>query len=232
MARAAALQGRPAVHGHLPLVGAYTLCSTDTSATPYMCASCVQMANGSFSLHALTDGGIVTPSAQNSWEQLQVVAMDTALAAIGTTDVLPDIVGPAKPEQGFSFCLLNNAWGTNYVMWTPYGPHGRGAAIKSRCAAACAGYAGRTVRLQAQALERPHGTTKFACTMGNSLLVSFSTPSAPLAAVQIAPDRSCIRVACRFIVTVRDARRPIPPRSVLAADAHLADIPHGAIEGL
>lgn len=78
------------------------------------------------------DGGISLRSAQRSWELLQVGAMDTALVAIGAPDILPDIRGPATPEDGLSFNLLNNAWGTNYIMWTPYGP-GIGSDIKSRC---------------------------------------------------------------------------------------------------
>jgi hypothetical protein len=91
------------------------------------------MVNGSFNLHALNDGGVLVPSSQNVWEELQVVAMDTALVAIGEPQVLPDIFGPAEPEKGFNFCLFNNAWGTNYVMWTPYAGD-VGASLKSRCA--------------------------------------------------------------------------------------------------
>ena len=138
------------------------------------CSSCsdckqkrVQVKNGSMSLHGLMDGGILTPSTQVEWEQLQVVGMDTALAGVGTTDVLPDIQGPPQPEGGFSFCLFNNAWGTNYVQWTPYGPHGRGATIKSR-----------------------------------------------------------------FILSVRDKRRGLPPSHMLGSDAHLADLPRQHIDSL
>jgi hypothetical protein len=84
--------------------------------------------NGSFSMHALTDGGVTVPSKVKGleWEQFQVVAMDSALVAIGAPEVLPDFKGPAKPQEGFNFCLFNNAWGTNYVQWTPYGrKHGK-----------------------------------------------------------------------------------------------------------
>jgi hypothetical protein len=64
---------------------------------------------------------------------LQVAPMDVALVALGAPDVLPDIRGPARPEDGFHFNLFNNAWGTNYIMWTPYADTvGRG--IKSRYA--------------------------------------------------------------------------------------------------
>eukprot|EP00892_Ulva_mutabilis_P005410 jgi/Ulvmu1/3240/UM150_0013.1 len=87
--------------------------------------------NGSFNLHGAMDGGVSLRSAQHAWEQLQVGAMDTALVAVGAPEVLPDIRGPARPEDGLAFNLFNNAWGTNYVMWTPYAG-GTGADIKSR----------------------------------------------------------------------------------------------------
>ena len=28
-------------------------------------------------------------------------------------------------RRGMHACLANNIWGTNYVMWQPYGPEGR-----------------------------------------------------------------------------------------------------------
>jgi hypothetical protein len=77
--------------------------------------------NGSFNLHALSDAGLQIPSASRPWEILQIAPMDTALVALGEPDVLPDVTGPARVDKGFNFNLLNNAWGTNYVMWTPYG---------------------------------------------------------------------------------------------------------------
>ena len=92
----------------------------------------VQVTNGSFSLHALTDGGVMLPSKANQWEMLQVIGMDAPVVSIGMPDVLPDISGPPQPEKGFNFCLFNNAAGTNYVMWTPYGD-GVGSKMKSRC---------------------------------------------------------------------------------------------------
>lgn len=78
------------------------------------------------------DGGVHLRSAQYDWEQVQLAAMDTALVAIGDPEVLPDVRGPARPDRGLAFNLLNNAWGTNYVMWTPYAD-GIGSSIKSRC---------------------------------------------------------------------------------------------------
>jgi hypothetical protein len=92
----------------------------------------LQIKNGSYSMHAVSDGGVLVPSKEKPWETLQVVPMDLALVAIGEPDVLPDIIGPARTDKGFNFGLFNNAWGTNYVLWTPYG-HGRGSRMKSRC---------------------------------------------------------------------------------------------------
>ena len=94
--------------------------------------ACVQITNGSFNLHALGDGGIQMPSVASAWEVLQVAPMDTALVALGEPQVLPDIAGPSHTDQGFNFNLFNNAWGTNYVMWTPYGA-GTGTRCKFRC---------------------------------------------------------------------------------------------------
>lgn len=94
----------------------------------------VQVANGSFSMHALTDGGVTVPSRTpgRAWEELQIVAMDAPLVTLGAPQVLPDFQGPAKPEGGFNFCLLNNAWPTNFPQWTPYGMK-HGHRIKYRC---------------------------------------------------------------------------------------------------
>jgi hypothetical protein len=65
---------------------------------------------------------------------VQVSALDAPVAVVGAPDALPRIKGPADLESGFSYCLFNNAWGTNYVMWTPYdGFVGRD--VKSRYAA-------------------------------------------------------------------------------------------------
>lgn len=92
----------------------------------------MQVRNGSYNLHAVSDAGVQLPSASSAWEVLQVAPMDSALVAIGSPEVLPDIVGPAQPEKGFNFNLFNNAWGTNYVMWTPYGDE-VGKQCKLRC---------------------------------------------------------------------------------------------------
>jgi hypothetical protein len=76
--------------------------------------------------HACTRGWWRDRAQQRAWAGLGV--------AIGAPEVLPDFKGPAKSQEGFNFCLFNNAWGTNYVQWTPYGrKHGK--RNKFRCAA-------------------------------------------------------------------------------------------------
>ena len=92
----------------------------------------MQVKNGSHSLHAVGDGGVLFQSKINEWESLQVVSMDAPLLAIGAPQPLPDILGPADVAGGVSFCLVNNAWGTNYVMWFPYSEH-HGKNMKFRC---------------------------------------------------------------------------------------------------
>ncbi|KAL6756987.1 hypothetical protein V8C86DRAFT_1789254, partial [Haematococcus lacustris] len=53
--------------------------------------------------------------------QLRMSSLDAALVSPGWPSALPNpSPGPlAVAEAGVSFCLVNNVWGTNYVMWWP-----------------------------------------------------------------------------------------------------------------
>jgi hypothetical protein len=77
--------------------------------------------NGSRHLHAVSENGILwTPA--DKLLSMQILSQDAAVVGFGypwgfpvplTAD--PDIKG-----YGASFCLWNNLWGTNYVMWYPF----------------------------------------------------------------------------------------------------------------
>ncbi|KAK9821791.1 hypothetical protein WJX81_004092 [Elliptochloris bilobata] len=79
--------------------------------------------NGSQAMHAVDDDGVaVVGTGPHAWERLQIRSLDAALVSPGKRTPFPNL-DPAAVDmsQGVSFCLSNNIWGTNYVMWTPYG---------------------------------------------------------------------------------------------------------------
>eukprot|EP00884_Botryococcus_braunii_P018962 jgi/Botrbrau1/574/Bobra.0010s0040.1 len=79
--------------------------------------------NGSQALHAVTDEGLVVRGhAPFDWEQLQIMSLDAALVSPGYPEVFPVLQEKPDLEQGVTFNLMNNIWGTNYVMWSPYEP--------------------------------------------------------------------------------------------------------------
>ena len=46
--------------------------------------------------------------------------LDTALVSPGVATPFPNVKHTPDMTQGMTFCLGNNIWGTNYVMWQPY----------------------------------------------------------------------------------------------------------------
>lgn len=72
------------------------------------------ISGGGRSMHAVTRG----VSYSDAHGKLQIDTLDAPLVAPGRKslldfdDALPDLSG------GMHFCLFNNTWGTNYVMWT------------------------------------------------------------------------------------------------------------------
>ncbi|EDQ89119.1 uncharacterized protein MONBRDRAFT_25732 [Monosiga brevicollis MX1] len=79
--------------------------------------------NGSTVLHAVSGSVHYTGNDR----RLSVTALDAPVIAWGhptpfpaCCDALPDL------NQGFSSCLYNNIWGTNYIMWFPYRPEETG----------------------------------------------------------------------------------------------------------
>ena len=48
--------------------------------------------------------------------------LDTALVSPGSPNPFPNVKHAPDMTQGMTFCLGNNIWGTNYVMWQPYLP--------------------------------------------------------------------------------------------------------------
>lgn len=77
--------------------------------------------NGSQSMHAVDDDGISVLS-QDGTQQLRIRSLDAALVSPGRPNPFPSLVLAPDLTQGMSYCLHNNVWGTNYVMWWPYQP--------------------------------------------------------------------------------------------------------------
>jgi hypothetical protein len=46
-----------------------------------------------------------------------VEAIDAPVVALGNRTPLSFSKAPANLANGVHSCLLNNAWGTNYIMW-------------------------------------------------------------------------------------------------------------------
>ncbi len=69
--------------------------------------------NGGHKLHGV-DETIWYKDDRNS---LTIAAYDAILAAVGERSLLNFDNAVPSPEQGVHFCLCNNVWGTNYVMW-------------------------------------------------------------------------------------------------------------------
>lgn len=46
--------------------------------------------------------------------------LDSALVSPGMATPFPNVRHAPDMSQGMTFCLGNNIWGTNYVMWQPY----------------------------------------------------------------------------------------------------------------
>jgi hypothetical protein len=51
--------------------------------------------------------------------------LDAALVSPGKKTPFPNPDRRPDLRHGMHACLANNIWGTNYVMWQPYGPEGR-----------------------------------------------------------------------------------------------------------
>ena len=76
------------------------------------------LTNGS-ALHAVADAGVTVEFAQ---QQLNVGSLDAPLVAAGEPSPFYALQPPSREtgkSAGVSFCLTNNIWGTNYVMWNP-----------------------------------------------------------------------------------------------------------------
>lgn len=78
-------------------------------------------AGGSTSRHSLRTLAAQPLDGSGPRPQLRMSSLDAALVSPGWPSALPNpSPGPlAVAEAGVSFCLVNNVWGTNYVMWWP-----------------------------------------------------------------------------------------------------------------
>lgn len=75
--------------------------------------------NGSQSMHAVSEMGVQVQSADRS-ELLQIKTYDAALVSPGHPNPFPNGAFAPCMREGMHFNLVNNIWGTNYVMWVPY----------------------------------------------------------------------------------------------------------------
>ena len=71
------------------------------------------MKNGSKHLHG-SDWGITYTNGPSFYAQ------DTSLLCVGAPTPFPTPMEQPDVDQGFAFNLINNIWGTNYIMWYPY----------------------------------------------------------------------------------------------------------------
>lgn len=69
--------------------------------------------NGGRKLHAIQDG----IRYEGKSGTLRITSLDAPLVAPGERSLLNFDNAPANPDNGMHFCLCNNVWGTNFVMW-------------------------------------------------------------------------------------------------------------------
>eukprot|EP00053_Salpingoeca_punica_P002328 m.37251 g.37251 ORF g.37251 m.37251 type:complete len:723 (-) comp11520_c0_seq4:1207-3375(-) len=76
------------------------------------------MVNGSRHLHAVKTGVFHTAS------HFSVLTLDAPVVSWGAAFPFPTPSGDWQPDllDGVNFCLWNNIWGTNYIMWYPFVP--------------------------------------------------------------------------------------------------------------
>ena len=80
--------------------------------------------NGSRSMHGVDDDGVRVGSGGGEEGdeklQLQIRTLDAGLVSPGKKTPFPTVHELPDMEAGMHFNLINNIWGTNYVMWFPY----------------------------------------------------------------------------------------------------------------
>lgn len=69
--------------------------------------------NGSQHLHSSQCVSYTNP-------QLTFLSKDTSLCCVGFPTPFPTPTAKPVVDDGFSFNIFNNIWGTNYIMWYPY----------------------------------------------------------------------------------------------------------------
>lgn len=75
--------------------------------------------NGSQSLHAVQDAGVHVRDAESALT-LHIGSLDAGLVSPGSPWPFPNPDTPPDLRQGMSYNLVNNVWGTNYIMWVPW----------------------------------------------------------------------------------------------------------------
>lgn len=73
--------------------------------------------NGSQHLHSSQTVSYGFPGNAN---QMMFESLDTSVLCVGFPNPFPTPINPPVIDDGFSFNIFNNIWGTNYIMWYPY----------------------------------------------------------------------------------------------------------------
>jgi len=73
--------------------------------------------NGSQHLHS---SQTVSYSSPSNTQQMTFESLDTSVVCVGYPNPFPTPPSSPVQDDGFSFNIFNNIWGTNYIMWYPY----------------------------------------------------------------------------------------------------------------
>ncbi len=77
--------------------------------------------NGSFYQHGINKGIQFVPTNPATKTSMQVVSLDAPIVQPGDTFPLPtELDAIPNMANGYYFNLINNMWGTNYIMWYPF----------------------------------------------------------------------------------------------------------------
>lgn len=75
--------------------------------------------NGSFYQHGINKGIQFVPSVGKT--SMQIISIDAGVVQPGDTFPLPtELNATPNISNGYYFNLINNMWGTNYIMWYPF----------------------------------------------------------------------------------------------------------------
>lgn len=86
-----------------------------------LCVLLQVIVNGSHSIHAVNKG--VSVSSRDGSERLVISTLDVPLVNAGRPNPFYNPSEGPDMWEGMSYNIVNNIWGTNYIMWVPYTPN-------------------------------------------------------------------------------------------------------------